>query len=131
MRTSMKLAIGLLLACAWGAPQAQTCATGALNVAPVANLTFPPVTLNADGTAVAAPVAYNLYQGTSATSLVKVSSTIVAGTANTIKTGLVAGATYYWAVTAVDAAGVEGPQSNVVCKAFPKTVPGTTTLTVT
>lgn len=131
MRTSLKLTIGLLLACAWGAAQAQTCATGALNQQPVATITFPAVTLNTDGSAVAAPVSYNLYQGTSATSLVKVTATITPGAANAIKTGLVAGATYYWAVTAVDAAGIEGPQSNVVCKAFPKSVPNATTLTVT
>lgn len=110
---------------------AATCAVGASGVAPSANLTFPAVTLNTDGSGVAAPVTYNLYQGVAPGAEVKVASSLVAGTANQVKTGLIANATYYWYVTAVDVNGVEGAPSNEGCKSFPKVVPGSTTITIT
>lgn len=129
MRTTVKIVALLLLACAWGGAQAQTCATGAPGVAPVATLTFAAITTNTDGTAVAAPVTYNLYQGVSATTLVKVATALVVG-ANTVKLGLSANATAYFAVTVTDSLGSEGGQSNVGCKSFPKSVPGTVTITI-
>lgn len=107
-----------------------TCAVGASGVAPTANLSFPAVTLNTDGSAIAAPVTYNLYQGTATGAEVKVATALVAGTANVIKTGLLANTSYYWYVTAVDAAGSEGAPSNEGCKSFSKVVPGTTTITI-
>jgi fibronectin type 3 domain-containing protein len=118
-------------ACVWGLAPAQTCVPGTPGAAPVATLTFAAVTTNTDGTAIAAPVSYNLYQGPTATSLTMVSGTLKPGTGNTISTGLTAGLTYYWAITAVDANGVEGAKSAVVCKSFPKAVPGVTTITIT
>lgn len=133
MRSLLKPVHLLVLALslfAWGGAHAQ-CATGALGQQPTATLTFQAVTLNTDGSSVAAPVTYNLYQGTSAASLAKVSSTITPGTANSIKTGLTTGATYYFAVSATDANGTEGAQSAVVCKTFPKAVPNATTVTIT
>lgn len=131
MRTSVtKYFAVLLLLCAWGAAHAQ-CVTGATGALPSASLSFPAVTLNTDGSAVTAPVTYNLYQGVSATSLVKVATKVTAGAANVISTGLIQGTTVYWSVTAVDASGTEGAQAPAVCKSFSKSVPGTTTITIT
>jgi hypothetical protein len=130
MRTSVKFLAVFLLACAWGGAHAQTCATGAPGVAPQATLTFAAITTNSDGTPIAAPVTYNLYQGASATTLAKVATALVPG-ANTVKTGLTANSTAYFAVSVSDALGTEGPQSNVACKSFPKSVPGTVTITIT
>jgi hypothetical protein len=127
MKFVAKALLALLLTV--GAAHAQTCATGAAGVAPQATLTFAAVTTNSDGTPVAAPVTYNLYQGVSATTLVKVASALVPGT-NTVKTGLTANSSAYFAVTVTDNLGTEGPQSNVVCKTFPKSVPGTVTITI-
>lgn len=127
MRTPLKLLITLLLMCAWGAAQAQTCVQG---TALTATLTFTAVTLNIDGSPIIAPVSYNLYQGTSPSTLVVVSGVTKPGTGNVINTGLAPG-TYYWAVTAVDANGLEGAKSALVCKTFPKPVPGVTTITIT
>lgn len=115
----------------WGGAHAQ-CATGAPGQQPTATLTFQAVTLNTDGSGVATPVTYNLYQGLSAATLTKVAgATITPGTGNSIKTGLAAGNTYYFAVSAVDANGTEGAQSPAVCKTFPKAVPNATTVTIT
>jgi hypothetical protein len=98
--------------------------------APTATLTWSAPTTYSDGTSIPSTVAvtYNVYQGTSATSLVKVASGVSTLT-NTISTGLADGQTYYWAVTAV-AGGLEGAQSNVASKAFAAVAPGTVTLTV-
>jgi hypothetical protein len=103
--------------------------------APSASLNWSAVTLYSNGTAIPSSVAvtYNVYQGTTATSLAKV-TTGVTGVTNTITTGLIAGNTYYWAITAV-ANGLEGAKSNVASKVFPPPTPvnyspGTTTLTV-
>jgi hypothetical protein len=104
---------------------AQTCVQGAAGVAPTATLSWTAPTLNTDGSTITLlPLTYNLYQGASATTLVKVASGITALT-DTITTGLVAGNTYYWTVTVVDSAGSESAQTNPLCKSFPKEVPGT------
>jgi hypothetical protein len=99
--------------------------------APTATLTWTNVTTYSDGTAIpsSVTVTYNIYQGNSATALVKVATGVTAITSS-INTGLSDGQTYYFAVTAV-ANGVEGAQSNVGSKTFPTVAPGTTTLTVT
>ena len=93
-----------------------------------ATLSWSAPTVYSDGTAIPSTVAitYNVYQGTSATSLTKVATGVTAVT-DSITTGLADGNTYYWSVTAV-ANGLEGPQSNVVSKAFG--TPGAVTLTV-
>jgi len=109
---------------------AQTCTQGAAGVAPTATLSWAAPTAYSDGTPIPSTVTitYNVYQGTSASTLVKVASGVTALT-DSITTGLSDGLTYYWTVTAV-ANSVEGAQSNAVCKSFPNGVPGVVTLTV-
>lgn len=95
-----------------------------------ATLEWAAPTSYSDGSAIPAGVAitYNIYQGTSATSLSQVASGVTALT-DSITTGLVDGQTYFWSVTAV-ANGMEGAQSNVVSKTIPFAAPGAVTLTV-
>lgn len=113
-------AIALLLVC--GASFAQA--------APTAAITYTAPTTYSDGTPIPSTVAitYNLYQGTSATTLVKVASGLTA-LSTTVTTGLVDGQTYFWAVTAV-AGGLEGAKSNVASKVFAAVAPGSVTITV-
>lgn len=98
--------------------------------APSATLSWAAPTVYSDGTAIPSTVTitYNVYQGTSATSLTKVATGVTAVT-DSITSGLADGVTYYWAVTAV-ANSLEGAQSNVVSKSFPAAPPGTVVLTV-
>jgi hypothetical protein len=118
----VKRFIALFLALAFVPVFAQT--------APTATLTWTAPTTYTDGTTIPGTVAitYNVYQGNTATTLVKVASGVTTLT-NTITTGLVDGQTYYWAVTAV-AGGLEGAQSNVGTKVFASLPPGTVVLTV-
>jgi hypothetical protein len=97
---------------------------------PTATLTWTAVTTYVDGTTIPSTVAvtYNIYQGTSATSLTKVATGVTTLTSS-ISTGLTDNQTYFWAVTAV-AGGIEGGQSNVGSKTFAAVAPGTVTLTV-
>jgi hypothetical protein len=92
--------------------------------APSAALSYAAPTTNTDGSAITAPLSYNIYQGLTG-ALVKVQSA-VAGLSVTITTGLTAGTTQCFAVTAVEN-GVEGAQSNTACVAIPKPVPGVPT----
>lgn len=132
MNTVGKLLLASLLLLASSIATAATCSVvGLSGVAPVATINFPAVTVNTDGSAIAAPVTYNLYQGTAAGTETKVASNLVAGTANAVKTGLLPNTTAYFFITAVDANGNEGGHSNEACKSFPNVVPGTTTITVT
>jgi hypothetical protein len=103
--------------------------------APSAILAWSAVTAYSNGSAIPASVAvtYNIYQGTSPTNLVKITTGITAVT-STITVGLVAGSTYYWTISC-SANGLEGAQSNVGSKVFPLPTPvilppGTVTLTV-
>lgn len=98
--------------------------------APSAKITITAPTTYSDGTAIPSTVAltYNLYQGLSATTLVKVASGLTA-LSNTVTTGLSDGQTYFFAVTAV-AGGLEGAQSNVGSKVFALVAPGSVTITV-
>lgn len=83
---------------------------------PTAVLTWTAPTSNTDGTSITGPLTYNVYQGTSPTTLTKVASNVTA-TTNSITTGLSDGVTYYWSVTAV-VGGVESAQSLPVSKQF-------------
>lgn len=124
--------LGFCLGIATPAYAAPTCAVGLTTQPPVANLSFPAVTLEADGSALVAPIAsYNLYQGTASGAETKSTTTLVPGTVNVLKVGLLQNTTYYWFVTAVDTNGVEGLPSTEGCKQFPATKPGATTLTIT
>lgn len=98
--------------------------------APTATLSWTAITTYTDGTTIpsSCPVTYNIYQGTTATTLTKVASGVTTLTSS-ISTGLTDGNTYFWAVTGV-ACTIEGAQSNVGSKAFAAGIPGTVTLTV-
>jgi len=104
-----------------------TCVIGAKGTAPTATLAFAAPTTNADGTPVTGPLTYNLYQGTASGAEVKVASAL-AGTPIIVTTGLT-DTTYYWYVTAVNAAGESAP-SNEACKTFPASVPSSITITI-
>jgi hypothetical protein len=125
-RIILGLALLLISSLAFAAP---TCVQGAPGVAPTATLSFPPVTLNTDGTAVSAPVSYNVFMGTASGAEVLLKSGITSPA--TINTGLLANTTYYFFVVAIDALATQGGNSNEVCKSFPKSVPGTVVLTIT
>lgn len=96
-------------------------------VVPTATLSWVAPTAYTDGTAIPAGtvITYNVYQGTSASTLAQVATGVTALT-DVISTGLTVGKTYFFAVTAVTG-GLEGPQSNVGSKAFEV---ATVTLTV-
>lgn len=81
----------------------------------------------ADGGAVTltSPVTYNLYQGTSCSSLAIVQGGLVT-TSEIISSGLTPGVTYCFAVTAV-ANGIESAKSNTVTVAVPFPTPDSPT----
>lgn len=124
-----RLLLGLVLALIPVISFAATCVTGAPGVAPTVTLTFTPPTTNTDGTAVATPLSYNLYQSTSPGTEVKIASGLT-GSPVSISTGLKPNTTYYFTLTAVDKNGAESAQTNEVCKNFPASVPGTFTITI-
>jgi hypothetical protein len=82
-----------------------------------ANLTWTAVTAYTSGAVIpnTVPVTYTVYQGTSATNLVQIST----GSTTTaiVTTGLAAGHTYFWAIVA-NAGGVSSAQSNIGSKSF-------------
>ncbi|HEY4355636.1 MAG TPA: hypothetical protein VGN16_07820 [Acidobacteriaceae bacterium] len=93
-----------------------------------ATITFSAVTTYTDGTAIAGPVTYNVYQGAKgSTAKVKVGTITTINTS--VSSGLLTGQEYCFEVTAV-AGGVEGDHSNEGCKKFIGT-PGTVVITVT
>jgi hypothetical protein len=81
-------------------------------------VTWNPPSLNTDGSALTNPASYRVDYGTSAGSLTQ-SVTVVGGT-TTSKTidGLIAG-TYYFAVTAINSAGVASTRSNPAMRNLP------------
>lgn len=85
-----------------------------------ATLDWTAITKNTDGTA-AAGVTYNVYQGPTAASLVKVATGLTALT-DAITAGLVPGDTYFFGVTAVEN-GIESAMSNVVSAIIPFSTP--------
>jgi hypothetical protein len=88
-------------------------------------LNWAAVTTNTDGSPVAGPVTYDIFQGTSASALAKVQSG-VAGTSTTVTTGLTPGAEEFFAVTAV-AEGQESATSAPASVAIPALVPAAPT----
>jgi len=133
MKLSRLTALGAVLALALASVSsyAATCSVvGANGAAPVATLTFTAPTLNTDGTAIATPLTYNLYQSTTAGAEVKVASAL-AGSPIVVNSGLSPGGTYYFKLSVTDAHGTESALSNEGCKSFPASVPGTVTITIT
>ncbi len=90
-------------------------------------LTWPAVTTRTDGTALTNLQGYNVYRGTSASTLTKFAN-VPAPTTTYVDSTPVTGSTYYYAVTAIDANGLESAQSNIGSKSFAP--PSSTTLTV-
>lgn len=111
------------------AQAAPVCVVGVSGTVPTATITFTPPTLNTDGTPIAAPVSYNLYQSTASGTEIKVTSALK-GSPIAVTTGLTTKTTFYWKITAVDASGTESALSNEVCKTFPVSVPGVVTITI-
>lgn len=107
------------------APQVKMTVKAATGVAPLsAVMNWNAVTVNTDGTSVASAVTYNIYQGTSPTSLaLKVSGlTVLTYTA----TSLPPGTTQYFAATAV-VGGEESSQTAPGSKTFPVSIPASPT----
>src|SRR5208282_5540957 len=119
----------MLLLCAAGAEAQGACTAGAAGVAPTATITFTAPTTNTDGTPIATPLTYTLYQGTTAGGETKLQSGLT-GSPVTINSGLTDGTSFYWYIVVVDAKGNISAASNEVCKAFPVGTPSTVALTV-
>src|SRR6266404_1769231 len=97
----------------------------ALAAPPTAAVSWTPPIVNTDGSTIPTGVlTYNLYQGLTG-AMVKVQSAL-AITAVTVTTGLTAGTTQCFAVTAIEG-GVESAQSVSACAAIPLPVPGVAT----
>lgn len=105
------------------------CTNGTAGASPTASISFTPPTLNTDGTAVATPLTYNLYQSTTAGAETKVASALK-GSPISVTTGLTPNSTVYFKISVTDANGKESALSNEGCKTFPASVPGTVTITV-
>jgi len=121
--------LGLLLLLCAGIVQAQgACVAGAPGVAATATLTFNAPTTNTDGTPIATPLTYTLYQGVASGAETKLQSGLT-GSPVTINSGLTDGTTFYWYIIVVDAKGSLSAPSNEVCKIFPVGTPSTVALT--
>jgi predicted phage tail protein len=139
MRTSLStfaaaLAAAAALALA-GAPlafaqTAPTCVQGKVGVAPAATITFTAPTTNTDGTPIATPLTYEIFEGT-ASGAETLAAKGLAGSPIAVNTGLKDGTTVYFYVEAVDANGAASAPSNEVCKSFPAGVPSSVTITIT
>jgi hypothetical protein len=83
-----------------------------------------------DGTSITMPLTYNLYRGTSATALTKLTN--VSALTYTDPAGSATPTTYYYAVTATCSTCAESAQSGVVSKtiAAPKLTPGAPAATI-
>ena len=107
-----------------------TCIEGAAGVAPTATLTFTAPTVNTDGTPVATPLTYELYEGSTSGAEALVASGLSSSPV-TVSTGLKAGTTAYFYIRVVDAKGNVSAPSNEVCKSFPASTPASVTITIT
>ena len=112
------------------AQTAPTCVQGTSGVAPTATITFTAPTTNTDGSAIATPLSYEIFEGTSSNNL-SLAAKGLAGSPITVNTGLKSGTTVYFYVEVVDANGVASAPSNMVCKTFPNAVPNAVTITIT
>lgn len=91
---------------------------------PTATVSWTAPTTNTDGSSITAALTYNLYAGTSCTSMSKlVSGITTVSTVVTSPTTLAPGTTVCFAVTAV-ANGVESAQSNTATTVIPYSTPG-------
>ncbi|HEX5461904.1 MAG TPA: hypothetical protein VFX20_18210 [Steroidobacteraceae bacterium] len=124
---SLALACAALAAPAFAA--APVCTQGKAGVAPIATLTFTAPTTNTDGTPIATPLSYTVFQGTATGAETKVASAL-AGSPIVLTVGLSDATTYFWYLTVTDANGNSSVPSNEVCKTFPGGVPGTITITL-
>ena len=97
-------------------------------VGPTAVVRYQAPTLNTDGTAITATLTYNIYQGPQGGTLVKV-QTGLTGLSAVVSTGLVAGTTQCFAVTAV-AGSQESSMSTSACAAVNASTPGNPTVVV-
>jgi predicted phage tail protein len=107
-----------------------TCIQGTSGVAPTATLTFTAPTTNTDGTAIATPLTYEIFEG-STSGGEALAAKGLAGSPITVNTGLKDGTTTYFYIEVVDANGSTSAPSNEVCKAFPAGVPNAVTITIT
>lgn len=120
-RTLALFALVAIALLAYAPAQAQTTATLTNGTA---TLNWAPVTSDSNGNAIPtsaggvtnAITGYNVYQGASASALVKVGS-VAASATSYAASGLATG-TYFFAITAVNAVG-EGAKSNVVSGTVP------------
>ena len=128
MKTLIALLVLMVLPFAAQA-QTATCVVGPSGGLLTVSLSFVPPTLNTDGTPVATPLTYNLYQSTTPGTEAKVASSLK-GTPITVSTGMSPKTTFYFEVSVTDANGVESALSNAVCKTFPASVPGSITITI-
>ena len=112
------------------AQTAPVCVQGKTGVPPTATLSFTAPTTNTDGSPVATPLTYEIFEGSSPSSLAPVAKGVT-GSPVTVNTGLTAGSTVYFTVAVVDANGTMSAPSNVVCKTFPAGVPASVSITIT
>lgn len=82
-----------------------------------ASLSWSAPTKNTDGSTLTDLQGFNVYAGTSASTLQRVASTAANVTTHTVAD--LSSGTHYFAVSAVNSAATEGPRSNVVSKAIP------------
>lgn len=93
---SALIALTLVLLAACSAPQ------------PVSHLTWDPPTVNADGSALAGPLTFNVYRGTTSTNLQVIATVAVPNYDDHLAPG-----TWFYAVTAI-AAGSQSAYSAIV-----------------
>lgn len=127
----MKFVLALLvLLTPFAVQAAPTCVDGTSGVAPIATLTFTAPTLNTDGTPIATPLTYQLWQGVSSGTETQKASGL-SGSPIVVNTGLADNTAVYFYLVVVDANGTASVPSGEVCKSFPKGVPGTVVITIT
>ena len=125
-RAALALLCLLIVVPSFAAP---TCVQGAAGVPPTATLKFTAPTTNTDGTPVNGPLTYTLFAGASSGTESQI-ATALSGSPVNVTTGLLPGTTVYFYIVAVDAKGNASAPSNEACKAFPVSVPGTVTITI-